>query len=930
MLWESILAGRRALLGLDDPETLEAWNWWARTLWWSGNSEQAEQQFELLLPEHIRVLGEDSPTVLGLSRFWVGALQRLGRDRDDQARLESALALVRRIAVLETARYGPESRQVLVSRVKAADLVDDLGRYAEARTELAALAAEAAHVLGEDDALLVSIGETRQWVLVHLRDELRREQGGEFRAEGELRTDEEAALAEIESEGREAADALCELVLAHGLRAAEQGGDVAEALRPLDWVVKHPANWRDYGSQERIDVLTRWADRFAEVATGSLAGQLAVLRAESQLRERLGHAYFNAEALTRALAEEERVLELERLHYEQELTEELERKLAGQAVGARLGPARIARAVDSVAITLRRLGRAEAAEKLLSDTILDAEQAEPRAQLPDDILAELRNTRALARQDLGRYDEAVAEARSLWEASGDPKRALDLSFVYLNADRPAEAEALLVPVLAKLEAAGEGRGPTAQRMRGNLARAACDQGRHEAAAVAWEELLQFERETLGESHRDTLITLHNLALEQRHLHHAAEAVRCAEEAVRLRAAHLGERSPDTLRSMSVLVDALADVDRLPEARAMSERLLRLTREVLGPTHPDTLRRVRGYESLLERTGSGSGAASGEDDGARGSEGSRLVAAIEREVSESLASDTQSDPNTRLRYAEHLEAQGRSGDALLEYAKVRDALSGVGGLALLAAERGIADCYSRLQSYREAVDAYARVIPQLETLLPGDRWALADAYNSQALAFSKLKRVDEMVEARRKAIALADSAGSNPDRAIWLRIWLGRGLRAHGRLDEGLAQHREALAGVEARSGVEVATKLEAADDLAEALADVGRHREALRIYRTNIPLMEREFGPVSGPVSRAKEMQKASAERAARPVRSVVGAVFLLGVLVMAFWGEFKGIRDAGFGFTIGLAVIAGLAAAGIFIAVLRARARARARRPPN
>lgn len=884
LIWERVLEGRRALLGIEDPATLDAWWWLARTLWWSGSDERARREAELLLPAMQRVHGEDAPQTLEVMRFLIGDLQKQGTERDGDAELTRALDLVRRVAQLEAARFGPESRQVFASRGKAVDLLDDLARYEEARPEAAALAAEALAALGPDEPLHISIGVTRQYVLGHLAE---REDGDERDA--------------VRAEGVVAAEELCELAVEQALTIARAAGDPEDRVASFARVVHYPANWWDPGTQERVDALERWVERLATLSASELSGQPGLVRAEIELRDRLARDYFNAEALERALAQYERSLELER-------------SLALHPTTAAAAPGRTAQSVDAVAATLRRLGRAEEAEAMLARAIPEAEQAGVAAET----IADLRNTRSLVLQELGRYDEAASEGRALWEASGDPGRALDLSVVYVNADRHAEAEALLKPVLAKLEADGEGHSGTALRIRGNLALVACAQDRDAEAAVTYDELLELQREVLGPHHRDVFITMHNRALEERHLKNYPEAVRRFAEVVRLRTEHLGERDPQTLTSLYNLAGAHELAGDISQAGPMLDRVVALSRDVLGATHPSTLRRAGDLQKFTEKWG-----AHGEAGGSRGDE------SLHEQFTAS------GDGHALLRYADHLLDRDRPGDALIEYAKARDALAGAGGLPLLAAERGIAETHRRMGNHREAAEAFAKVAPQIERLLPDDRWALANALNAQGTALSRLDRVDEMIRVRQRAIEVADSAGSDVDRTVWLRLWLGRALRSHGQSDEslihhreeGLAVHQEALDLAEARLGADHETTLEAADDVAEALADLGRHREALRIYRTSIPAMEKTFGRNSEQVARARDRQKKSAEKAKGKMQGAVGAIAILGILGAIFWGEYGDELMSGdrtLLLVLGLSAVVAIPIAAVVGLVLRARLKRR------
>ena len=868
LLWERVVEGRRLLFGFDHPETLSAWWWQARTLLWSGDAEGAEREFGLLIPALQRTLGDDAPGTLDAMRARVNVLQRLGRER-----LGEALEIARRIAVLEAARFGPESRQVLESRGKAVDLLDDLDRLDEAEAESAELCDEALAELGEAAQLPIVLGRTRQWILRRMRD-----------AETDRdATESGAAAAQLAATGIALCDRLIDLAEA---RARSVGGDLAngdadpgdglaDRIRLFGQTLHDRANWHQAGSDESIAAL---ASAIARVDAAGFADGIAEgTELRIALHDRIASELFSAERPDEALT-----------HYTRSW--ELERELAVVPSRAGRAPERIAQSAKSVGSTLRRLGRTEEAEACFADALVAA----AAGGVSDGTVAELRNVRALALQELGRTDEAALEMRALWEASGDPSDAVDLAVVYLAGDRPADAESLLRGVLAQLEASGTARTLTATRLMGNLALAACHQDRDAEAAAAYDRLLDVQRELFGDTHRDALTTRHNRALEELHLGRSAEAARRLEEVWRLRVEHLGERDPQTLSTLSNLAVAAREAGDLDRARETGQRALEASREVLGATHPATLRRTRELARTLELSGASS------------TERAELDDAVRAAVQQHGAGDAPTVATT-LRYAEHLLQQDRPGDALIEFARARDAssvtgagsharpgagegtsgVSGSGALDRLAAERGIAACHRKLGSHREAAAAFAVVAAQTEQVLPNDRWAIVDALNEQSFALSKADRVDELVAPQRRAIALAEALGNDPRRALQLRVWLGRRLAGHARTEEALVEYRAAYELAVPELGRADALAVDAADDVAESLAKLGRSREALAIYRENIPLMERAFGVESRQVRRARAKQKEAATIVSRLPRIAGSVVLAMGIIWLVIWNTF-------------------------------------------
>lgn len=837
LLWERVLEGRRTLLGLEHPDTLDAWWWRARTRYWSQDLAGADADLTLLIPAMQRTFGDDAPSALEAMRLRAIVLRRL---RDEGVPADDPLPLLRRVSVLESARFGPGSRQVLNTRLMAvevqlaaADREASLSRLAD---EVRAIADEAETEQGASSRVSLQSRELEARVLRQAAS-----------ADGDLASQER---------GRSRARLRCELVERAceawrdgDLSPEEEGLGAARLFDEFRQAWTDLSLWEEAGSVASLDVLSDAAERLTRFGAPARMARIS-------LYDDLGRTASDAGDGERSLAAFERSLELEQ-------------EIAAEATtpGDRLtGAVRIAQSRQAVAVALRGLGRTIDAAALLESAISEAERESVHPPVVDD----LRNARALALQELGRFDEATRGMRALYEASGDVRHAIDLAAVYLNGDRPAEAEALLRPVLQRLRDEGSGDTVQAMRVLGNLANAACQLDRHAEAAAGYDRLHEMQLAALGPRHRDALITLNNRALEERHLGNHAEAVRRFERVLALRTEALGDRDPHTLTTLSNLAGAVGVLGDRARARELLERAVVLSREVLGPTHPSTLGRIRDLDAALARDGVG--------------EEARQELAEETRASFAAPDPSGSPALSSLAYADHLTEQGRYGDAVIEYGRARDLLADHPDVEWLRAERGIAECYRRLGAHREAADACTRIVPQLERLLPDDRWALADALNDLSLSFSHSDRVEEMATTQRRAIRIADTAEPDPERTVKLRIWLGRRLAEHGRQEEALEAYTDARDAGESRLSPQHALTLDAADDIAETFAALGRHREALRIYRRNIPVMERVLGKDSPQVKRARSWQKKSSEQAGRTTQIVIGGTIALVVIALVVW----------------------------------------------
>ncbi|MFD9122344.1 FxSxx-COOH system tetratricopeptide repeat protein [Streptomyces bottropensis] len=105
-------------------------------------------------------------------------------------------------------------------------------------------------------------------------------------------------------------------------------------------------------------------------------------------------------------------------------------------------------------------------------------------------------------------------------------------------------------------------------------------------------------ELLGADHRETLLSLHNLAIALRGAGHAVEARDTQRGAYLGLVRILGNDHPDTLRAAHGHAVGLRDSGALTEARSLHEDTYRRRRAVFSPHHPDVLQSAYSYARAL--------------------------------------------------------------------------------------------------------------------------------------------------------------------------------------------------------------------------------------------------------------------------------------------------------------------------------------------
>ena len=133
---------------------------------------------------------------------------------------------------------------------------------------------------------------------------------------------------------------------------------------------------------------------------------------------------------------------------------------------------------------------------------------------------------------------------------------------------------------------------------GTLAWELQTQGKYDAAEPLLREALQVQRETLGDRHPNTLVSINNLGLLLKDKGDLAAAEPLCREALEVQRETLGDRHPNTLISISNLGSLLHAKGDLAAAEPLCREALEVQRETLGSRHPSTLDSISNLGALL--------------------------------------------------------------------------------------------------------------------------------------------------------------------------------------------------------------------------------------------------------------------------------------------------------------------------------------------
>ncbi|MFE5208234.1 tetratricopeptide repeat protein [Streptomyces sp. NPDC056600] len=271
-------------------------------------------------------------------------------------------------------------------------------------------------------------------------------------------------------------------------------------------------------------------------------------------------------------------------------------------------------ALNDLAGLLRESGSLPLAEQRLREALSGWERL--RGQDHDETL---RTASQLARilLDLGRREEAeglmrdtvARRVRTLGAAHPSTLSARNVLAGALRGSpaRLADAESMYRAILADIDAGGSGAGADAaagtaagtglaMAVRNNLAAVLTFQGRHEAAAAMYEELIGLRSRELGDRHPQTLTTRRNLAAVLHSLGRVAEGEALLVEVLDGLRQTRGPRHTETLATQVSLAATLANQNRAAEAVPLLRDAIEGYAHTHGPQHP----RVRELASVLQR------------------------------------------------------------------------------------------------------------------------------------------------------------------------------------------------------------------------------------------------------------------------------------------------------------------------------------------
>ncbi|KIM26170.1 hypothetical protein M408DRAFT_197123 [Serendipita vermifera MAFF 305830] len=342
-------------------------------------------------------------------------------------------------------------------------------------------------------------------------------------------------------------------------------------------------------------------------------------------------------------------------------------------------------------------------------------------------------------------------------------------------------------------------------------------GRLEEAEKLQKEVVEFNRENLGEKHPNTINASSNLALTYRDLGRLNEAMALQEEVLRLSKEVCGGRDPDTISASNNLASTYRDLGRLSEAKTLFEEVLELRKEILGQQSPDTIDASNNLAATYRDLGSLKEA------GALFEE----VLKFRRQIfGERHPVTISASSNLANAYRE----LGRLNDAealQIKVLKLSKEILGERHHDTISASNSLGVTYRNLGRLKEA-EALQREVLKLSEKLPGERHSnIINASCNLALTLSDLGKMNEAEALLSEMLKLSkDNLGERHPHTINTSHHLAIVYRETGRLTEAKGILEKVLKDARELHGERHLNTLLASSDLAAVLRLQGKLIEA--------------------------------------------------------------------------------------------------------
>jgi tetratricopeptide (TPR) repeat protein len=337
------------------------------------------------------------------------------------------------------------------------------------------------------------------------------------------------------------------------------------------------------------------------------------------------------------------------------------------------------------------------------------------------------------------------------------------------------------------------------------------------AVLIGERLVADSVQVLGPDHRDTLLSLNNLATAYQAAGRPDEAIPLLEQTLADRERILGPDHADTLASRSGLATGYQAAGRTDEAIPLHEQTLADQERILGPDHRDTLLSRNELGLAYQIAGRPDEAIPLHE---------QTLADYERIQGPYHPYTLTSRNNLGLAYKD----AGRTGEAItLHEQNLADLeqMLGPGHPNTLMARNNLGLAYVAAGRTDEAITLHEQTLADQEQTLGPDHRDTLLSRNNLAAAYQAADRTGEAITLHEQNLADRERilGPDHPD-TLASRSGLATAHRHAGRTDKAITLHEQNLADRERILGPDHPDTLQSRNSLAAAYRDAGRTDEA--------------------------------------------------------------------------------------------------------
>lgn len=409
-----------------------------------------------------------------------------------------------------------------------------------------------------------------------------------------------------------------------------------------------------------------------------------------------------------------------------------------------------------------------------------------------------------------------------------------LALTYLALGLYLQAEPQLQRALEICRADQEAHGPILATTLFNTANVRRAQGDFAAAEDLHRQALALRRRLLGDEHRETLMSMNDLATVCSAQGRYDAAAELLEETVQLQRRALGPEHAHTLITTANLAGLRQRQGRLDEAAALFAEVLEPQRRVLGAEHPSTLTTMHNLAALHRSRG-------------RYVEAEKLflrVLEVRRRV---LGEDHAGTLTVTNNLANLYAGQGRYGEAeelLVEVLEGQRRLFGEEHPHTLTTMQNLADVFAGQGRYAEAEPLYVRALEGSRRALGAEHPNTLRLMNNLAALFGRMDRLEEAETLLREVLEVGGrTLGENHPNILGLMASLAGVCGQQGRYEEAGQLLIRATDGLKATVGEEHPATLVAVSRLAVLYHHTDRLEEAGRLFDQVLEVRTRVLGP---------------------------------------------------------------------------------------